>query len=77
LREVISCSKERDLPVRPPRPDPAVGLEDFDHHLPLGVILPKVPEKLFLAGIVLAYTLKTASDVSGIEGQTQGRRSLS
>jgi hypothetical protein len=31
--------------LRPSRPDLTVGLEAFYHHLPLGLILPQIPEK--------------------------------
>ena len=46
--------------MRPPRPDLAVGLETVKHHLPLGLILPKVPEESFLIRIILitCYSLQ-------------------
>ncbi len=57
----------------PSRPNLHVGLEAFDHQIPLGLVLPEIPEKLFLVGIVLPYTLKTPLnkplDVSGVEGR--------
>jgi hypothetical protein len=37
-----------------------VGLQAFYHHLPLGLILPKVPEEQFLIRIILitSYSLQ-------------------
>ena len=45
---------------RPSRPDLTVGLETVKHHLQLGLILPKVPEELFLIRIILitSYSLQ-------------------
>lgn len=57
------------------RPDVATGLEGLYDHIPLGLVLPQVPEDLFLLGIVLADPLQAAFDptlnVGRIEGQTQ------
>jgi hypothetical protein len=39
---------------RAPRSDLAVGLETFDYHLPLDLVIPEVPEELFLIRIILA-----------------------
>ncbi len=63
------------LTRRFPRPDLAVGLEYLDHHLPLGLVLPEVPEQPFLVGVVLPYALKATLheplDVGGVEGDSQ------
>ncbi len=61
--------------MRPSRPDFAVSLEAVDHQIPLGLVLPEVPEELFLFGVVLPYALKTPLDkpldVGGVQGQAQ------
>jgi hypothetical protein len=71
----IAPSRCGGLPRRPPGPDLAVGLEGFDHHLPLGLVLPEVSEEPFLVGVVFAYALQAALyepiDVGRVEGQTQ------
>ena len=45
---------------RSSRPHLAVGLEAFYDHLPLGLVLPKVPEESFLLRIILiaSYSLQ-------------------
>jgi hypothetical protein len=43
-------------PKAPLRPHLTVGLEAIYHHLPLGLVLPEVPEELFFR-IVLADPL--------------------
>ena len=45
---------------RSSRPDLKVGLETVKHHLPLGLILPKVPEESFLTRMILitSYSLQ-------------------
>ena len=45
---------------RPPRPYLTVGLEALYHHLPLGLVLPEVPEELFLLGIILVAPPQTS-----------------
>jgi hypothetical protein len=45
---------------RPPHPDLTVRLEAFYHHLPLGLILPKIPEDVFLIWVVLSDSLQAA-----------------
>jgi hypothetical protein len=47
---------------RPPRPYLTVGLEALYHHLPLGLVLPEVPEESLLLGIILANPLQAALD---------------
>ena len=39
---------------RPPSSDLAVGLEAFEQHLPLGLLLEEVPEKSHLLRVVRA-----------------------
>ena len=60
---------------RPPRSDLAVGLQALYHHLPLGLVIPEVPEELFLIRIILADPLKAslheALDVPLVESQTE------
>jgi hypothetical protein len=52
--------------VNPALKDPeaslSVSLEAFYHHLPLGLVLPEVPEWFFL-GINISYPLQLALDV--------------
>jgi len=48
------------LSRRPPRSDLAVGLEAFYLHLPLDLVIPEVPEELFLIRIILADPLKAS-----------------
>jgi hypothetical protein len=45
---------------RPPRLDPAVGLEAIYHHLPLSLVLKEVTEESFLIRIILiaSYSLQ-------------------
>jgi hypothetical protein len=45
---------------RSPRSDLAVGLEAFYHHIPLGLVIPEVPEELFLIRIILTDPLKAS-----------------
>jgi hypothetical protein len=52
--EDASCLHETSSKTgRPARPNLTVGLEAFYHHIPLSLILPEVPEELFLLGIIL------------------------
>jgi hypothetical protein len=50
LRESIS------KPRRPPHPYLTVSLEAIYHHLPLGLVLPEIPEELLLGIIYLIPT---------------------
>jgi hypothetical protein len=45
---------------RPASPDLAVGLEAIYHHLPLSLVIPKVPEESLLIRIILitSYSLQ-------------------
>jgi hypothetical protein len=60
---------------RPPRSDLTVGLEAIYHHLPLGLVLPEVPEELFLIRIILADPLQASLyptlHVPLVESQTE------
>src|SRR5215207_7208917 len=52
LRTVASYLRETSSKTRrSSRPDLTVGLEAIYHHLPLGLVLPEVPEELFLLGL--------------------------
>jgi len=44
------------------RPDLTARLEAFYHRLPLSLVLPEIPEDLFLLGIVLPYPLQAPLD---------------
>ena len=54
LRETSSKTR------RPASPDLTVGLEAIYHHISLSLVLPKVPEELFLLRVILSYPLKAA-----------------
>jgi hypothetical protein len=43
---------------RSSRPHLAIGLQAFYHHLPLGLILPKVTEESFLIRIILIASIR-------------------
>jgi hypothetical protein len=45
---------------RPPRSDLTVGLQALYHHIPLGLVLPEVPEELFLIRVILANPLQAS-----------------
>jgi hypothetical protein len=63
------------LSRRPPCSDLAVGLEALYNHISLGLVIPEVPEELFLIRIILADPLKAslheALDVPLVESQTE------
>ena len=45
---------------RPPHPHLAVGLQALYHHIPLGLVLPEVPEELFLIRMIHADPLQAS-----------------
>src|SRR5215212_6006690 len=57
------------------RPDLAVSLEAFYHYLTLSLVLPEIPEDLFLIWVVLTDPLKAALhealEVSRVESQSE------
>ena len=66
---------QRSVSLRPPRPDFAVGLEAFYHHIPLGLVLPKISEESLVFGVVLSdppqAALDPAVNISRVKSQTQ------
>ena len=52
-----------------------VGLDAFYHYVPLGLVIPEVPEELFLIRIILVDPLKASLhetlDVLLVESQTE------
>lgn len=43
---------------RPPRPDLTVGLKAFYHYIPLGLVIPEVPEESLPLRIILVDPLR-------------------
>ena len=64
-----SNSKQRRLskPRRPSPPDLTFCLEAIYHHLPLGLVIPEVPEVArSSSGIILSYPLQALSSSASL-----------
>jgi hypothetical protein len=61
LRTVASYLRETSSKAQGPAcPDLTVGLQALSHHIPLGLVLPEVPEELFLIRVILANPLQAS-----------------